>query len=85
METTCPLRSNEQPHCYHLAGAPVPNPGVSVVTFNLCCWCTPSYFRVNVHVSDRVSTEEVVAANMEHGPLVVLHATPKRSGLHIAH
>lgn len=84
METNCPQRTNDQPHCYHVSGPPVTNPGVSVITFNLCCWCAPSYFRVDVRVSSRVSAEEVVAANMEHGPLVSIQAIPKQSGLHLA-
>jgi hypothetical protein len=83
--SVCPSRANEQPHCYHVAGPPVTNPGVSVITMNLCCWCAPSYYRVDVRVSDRVPTEEVVAANMEHGPLVLIQSMPKRNaGLHLA-
>jgi len=73
----CPNRKDDKPHCWHIDGPPHQSPNVTVFK-NLCCWCAPMWYRLVVFVPSQIPVEEVVAANYEHGPLVVVQSMPKR-------
>lgn len=67
----CAARSAGLQHCFHVSSAPIPGPGF--VTFpNVCCFCAPTYIKLEVVVPHTFTQEQVVASQMQHGPIVVI-------------
>ncbi len=68
--TVCPQRPSGGAHCFHTQGQPFQNGPNTFVMWGCCCYCAPSYMRQTVMVPHNTPDDDVVAAEMLHGPLV---------------
>jgi hypothetical protein len=80
-EQQCAARTNGE-HCYHVLDDPhrLPNGGAGMFVPTICCWCAPSYLRLNVFLDPRVDDEDLTVQQMTHGPRIVVQRLPRRQG-----
>jgi hypothetical protein len=74
----CSHRNNGEGHCFHASGSPYKMiTGNTVVFPSVCCFCAPDWMHFDIFMDSRVTDEDLIAAQMLHGPRVTVDRQPK--------